>query len=135
MAKISKNRPLKEIENLIWDRLVGVFQDAKSNKEVKKILDDLLTPSEKIIFGKRLTIALFLSRGLSYKEISNLLKVSAGTINQVQNAIKRKGEGYNQIVKPERVAKLDRVLDHLDKMLSVMPSKSGSGRWKFLNHI
>ncbi len=142
MAKISKNKPSQEIEDLMWGRLVEVFREAKDHESVMRVLDDLLTPSEKVIFGKRLLIALFLSRGLSYQQISKFLKVSSATINTIQNAKRRHGKGFSALIdKMDKgeISRLDNLIENifekmshvvnkLDRVYELRPRKSGK-RW------
>lgn len=42
-----------------------------------------MTPTERIVFAKRLEIALLLHRGKSYDEISKKLNVSSATISSI----------------------------------------------------
>lgn len=148
MSKISKNKPGKEVEDLMWSRLVEVFREAKTDEAVVRILDDLLTPSEKIIFSKRLLIVLFLSKGLSYQQISKFLKVSSATINHVQNSKRRKGEGFSTLIEAmdeKDKSKLDKLLENifekigsemsrLERIYEARPRKSGP-RWKWVNKM
>ena len=98
MAKVSKNLMAKDIERKIWNTLVRVFREVKTSEEVEVLLNDLLTPSEKIMFSKRLAIAFLLNEGKTYSEISKKLKVSFATINQVKSSKLRGGSGYQYLV-------------------------------------
>ena len=98
MAKVSKNSMGKEIEQWIWKSLVETFQQVKTNTEVEILLNDLLTPSEKIMFSKRLAIAFLLMRGETHPKISKKLKVSFSTINLVKSAKLRDGRGYRHLL-------------------------------------
>lgn len=98
MAKVSKNFVSKDTEQFIWKSLLEVFRDVKTNDEAEIILNDLLTPSEKIMLSKRLAIAFLLMRGKSYVEISKKLKVSFATIGLVKSAKLRGGRGYSQLL-------------------------------------
>lgn len=102
MAKVSKNLMTKDIERKIWQTLVKVFKEVKTDIEVEILLNDLLTPSEKIMFSKRLAIAFLLSGGKTYSEISKKLKVSFATINQVKNSKLRGGTGYQHLIEEIR---------------------------------
>ncbi len=88
----------KDIERKIWNTLVRVFREVKTDGEVEILLNDLLTPSEKIMFSKRLAIAFLLSEGKTHSEISKTLKVSFTTINLVSNSKLRGGNGYRYLV-------------------------------------
>lgn len=98
MAKVSRNPLLKDIEQWIWKSLVEVFREVKTNSEVEILLNDLLTPSEKIMLSKRLAIAFLLMRDETYLQISKKLKVSFSTINLVKSAKLRDGRGYRHLL-------------------------------------
>lgn len=98
MAKISKNLMDKDINRKIWHTLVQVFREVKTDEEVEILLNDLLTPGEKIMFSKRLAIAFLLSEGKTYAEVSKKLKVSFATINSVKNSKLRGGSGYRHLL-------------------------------------
>ncbi len=97
----------------IWERLVEAFKEAKTEKDVEEIFDDLFTPGEKIMFSKRSAIAILLEKGKTYFEISQLLKVSSATINAVKNSIRRSGIGYKRLINKTHRQFLDRILDRL----------------------
>ena len=98
MPKVSKNLMSKDIERKIWNTLVQVFREVKTDGEVEVLLNDLFTPSEKIMFSKRLAIAFLLSEGKTHLEISKAIKVSFTTINLVSNSKLRGGSGYRHLV-------------------------------------
>lgn len=98
MAKISKNLMDKDTEKHIWKSLLEAFREVRTNFEVEILLNDLLTPSEKIMLAKRLAIAFLLMKGQSYAEISKKLKVSFATISLVRSAKLRDGRGYQHLL-------------------------------------
>ena len=98
MPQVSKIRLRKEIEERMFKVFFQSMANAKSPKEAKILLNDLLTPTEKIMLAKRLAIALLFLRGYNYSDIRQILKVSYGTISQVANRLKTEGSGYRKIV-------------------------------------
>lgn len=88
----------RTIERQIVKMLHQLLIDIKDEKEMKAVLSDLLTETERMAMAKRLAIALYLDKGRSYENIKNNLKVSSATIavmaeqmgnRGVQMAIKR----------------------------------------------
>lgn len=73
---------------------------------MKLFLRDLLTPSERIMLGRRLMIARRLLRGDSTNKIAADLKVGRDTIWRVQKWLKDDLQGYEKAV-----AKLETELD------------------------
>ena len=60
-------------------------------------LQDILSPTEKIMIAKRLAIASLLSKNYDYEAIKNLLKVSQGTIAKVALTLKF-NKGYKIVI-------------------------------------
>ena len=98
MPKVSKNLMTKDMDRKIWNTLVRVFREVKTDGEVEMLLNDLLTPSERIMFSKRLAIAFLLNEGKTHLEISKAIKVSFTTINLVSNSKLRGGNGYRYLI-------------------------------------
>ena len=76
MPKVSKHTLSPEKIKTLAERLAKTVLLLRDEKSLQSFFNDLLTPSEKIMLGKRLLIALFLERGHSYLDISRMLKVS-----------------------------------------------------------
>lgn len=86
MAQVSR-RPLdKDIEGRIYEsfyKAVGLLNE----KEARAFINDLLTPTEKIMLPKRLAIAILLSRGWNYDAIRDTLKVTQTTVSSVYKVL------------------------------------------------
>lgn len=65
---------------------------------MEEYIFDLFTPTERIMFAKRLAIAALLSQGLPYKVIADKLKVSTSTVARVNLWLKTSGVGYKRAV-------------------------------------
>lgn len=59
----------------------------------RQVMDDLFTPTEKLMLGKRMLIAVLLQQGFGYRDIMRALKVTAGTVNSVKITLGRSGVG------------------------------------------
>ncbi len=127
MPQVSKRLVSKDldfrIQNTLWDALAYV----KDEDSVKKFLEDLLTPTEKIMLSKRLAIAVLLVKNYDYRSISQVLKVSTTTIASVATWLKIAGTGYRHVI--EHILKEEkwvRILDLIDEILyEVLPSPKG----------
>jgi Trp operon repressor len=80
MAQISRKPLRKEIYEQVFELLIRIFTDSYSRKDAANLLDDLLSPTEKIVLAKRLAIALLLAKDYGYEEIKEILHVSMPTI-------------------------------------------------------
>ncbi|MDZ4229321.1 MAG: Trp family transcriptional regulator, partial [Patescibacteria group bacterium] len=67
-------------------------------QDIADFLDDFLTPTERIVLSKRITVALLLKQGCSYEVIMKTLKVSAPTVANVSLKLKYSGKGYHRIL-------------------------------------
>lgn len=98
MAQVSKRFIQQEVEqrimNLFWDSLSCL----PNKRKVGLFLDDLLTPTEKLMLAKRFSIAFMLLKGYDYQTINQLLKVSNPTIWSIKLGLQYKGRGYREVI-------------------------------------
>jgi TrpR-related protein YerC/YecD len=131
MAQVSKRLLQKEVENRILDLFWESLASLPNNSKVSLFLEDLLSPTEKLMLSKRLAIAFMLIKGYDYTTINERLKVSNPTIWAVKNSLRYKGKGYNSVIKhimsKEKWEKfwldLDIFFDH------ILPPRPGTN-WK-----
>lgn len=64
----------------------------------KSFLKELLTPSERIMLGRRIWIARLLLSGYTHAEIGEKLEVGPNTIVKVEKWLKRQMPGYKQAI-------------------------------------
>ena len=95
---------------------------------VREFIDDLLTPTEKIMLSKRLTAAYFIEKGYNYRFISEVLKMSPTTINTIQKGLLQSGIGYRAVFRLiAKSSKLEELIEKLDSFISsVIPPVKGS---------
>ena len=87
MTRVSR-RPLgQEISNKILDNFHMMLVGLKNKKATEDIFNDFLSKAEKIMFAKRLAIAIMLESGMDYRAISQEIKVSTGTVREVSNKL------------------------------------------------
>ena len=99
MPKVSKNKLDKAAYAFIDSNLVAALSNLVDIKQMANMLDSLFTQTERLMLAKRLAIAVLLERGLSYKRISGMLKVSSVTIGYVRNSILRNNGPYVRLIK------------------------------------
>jgi len=71
--------------------LVQTIADLRDLEESRTFLSDFFNASELEAFTKRLAIAYWLSKGRSYNNIKDNLKVSSATIATVQSVMDKAG--------------------------------------------
>lgn len=133
MAQVSRRILPKEVQEKIYEIFWQSLALCKNKNTVASFLEDLLTPTEKVMLAKRVSIAFLLLKGYDYRTINQTLKVSNPTIWLVKTWLKNKGEGYrrilNKILRDERWAKFWEDLDStIQKILFPTPGKGVN--WK-----
>ncbi len=100
-------RELTQKERIeILDTLYTAAGTVRGRDAMKLFLRDLLTPSERVMLGRRLMIARRLLRGESTVKIAADLKVGRDTIWRVQKWLNDELQGYEKAV-----ARLEAELD------------------------
>ncbi len=97
-----KRRPQelsKEETITTLDTLYTAASSVKGRSAVKLFLRDLLTPSERIMLGRRIIIARMLIVGKSYDEIWEGLRVGRTTISKVHRWLLDQMPGFESAIK------------------------------------
>ncbi|MEX2012806.1 MAG: YerC/YecD family TrpR-related protein [Candidatus Levyibacteriota bacterium] len=131
MAQVSKRQLNKQVEEKILDLFWTSLSMLSTKDKISSFLDDLLTPTEKLMLSKRLAIAFMLLKKDNYPTINDRLKVSDPTIWNVKTNLHHRGKGYKmvieEIMKKERWEKFWQDLDHL--LEQAIPPRPGTN-WK-----
>ena len=81
------------------DMLYTAASSISGRDSTKAFLRDLLTPSERIMLGRRIWIARLLLQGYSQAEIGEKLQVGPNTIWKVQRWLDSQMPGYREAIK------------------------------------
>lgn len=131
MTQISKYPIHKDVEKRIFEVLRETISHLTNAKEIEDFLTDFLSPVEKIMLAKRLSIAVLLHKGYRYETITGILRVTPPTIATVSMLLKYSGKGYKRAV--EKIAlneKINVFWEKVGDMLSKIPSSKGSD-WSY----
>lgn len=129
MSKVSRRFLDKELENKIFDVFLKTIVDIKTADEARNFIEDLLSPTEKIMLIKRLAIAVLLTKGKTYDYIDHILKVSRATIMTVSLWLKHGKGGYRKVVDSILKAQSrERLIDNMEEILIRLspPKRFGS---------
>lgn len=131
MTQVSRRFLNKKVENRILDLFWNSLSSLSSKEKISIFLDDLLSPTEKIMLSKRLAVAFMLIKGYDYPTINERLKVSDPTIWNVKLNLTHRGKGYKlaieQIMSKE---KWEKFWEDLDFFFSqIIPPTPGTN-WK-----
>lgn len=98
MTQVSRFPLPKHLEKQMHRAIRKAFADLRTEDEVEAFLDDLLSPTEKIMLAKRLAIAILLDQGYDQRTIHEVMKTSVTTVNTVNYWLKNNGNGYRNIL-------------------------------------
>lgn len=133
MTKVSRRLLDDEIEQRMYEVFWETVAGLKNPEEAEKFLRDLLSPTEQIMLVKRLAIAVLLTRGYTYDDIDETLKVSRSTIMRVSYWLKHGDKGYQRVIrKILQKRKWSDFWDKIEEFLLTMspPAKVGSTRYR-----
>ena len=140
MPKLSQNQLSASMQNEITSALFRTLSKAGSDELLREFLNDLLTPTEKLMLSKRLMAAIMLQRGYSYSAVSQALKMSKATISVLQRDLKKGGEGHRKVFeKYFKQSKSSKIFDTIERILDALKlpvkgSPSSMRRWKHALH-
>lgn len=118
MPQVSKYPLAQVVYNRIFEILFGTIADIKNPKEVEEFFADFLSPTERIMLAKRLSIAVLLAKGYSYTAIRKILRVSQTTIADVNVFLRYAGKGYKRVV--ERILAAEKQEEFWQKIDNVL---------------
>lgn len=126
MTQLSKYPLEKSLEIRVHEILDDALASLTTREEIEQFLGDLLSPTEKLMLAKRLSIALLLEKGFDYREITKILKVSSSTIGAVAVWRKIRGRGYKRVIdKLLQIEKWNKVVDGVTEYLKMSLSNFG----------
>lgn len=134
MAQVSKYLVSDKIQQKIKSIFSETISLLSDKAEIVNFLEDFLSPTERIVLSKRITIALMLKKGYSYEMIKKLIKVSQPTVAAVNLKLKYSGKGYNQVLDRMIVnQKIDNIFNQIESfILNTLARGHGKGTsvWK-----
>ena len=118
MPMISRRILNQELEKYILTLFAKTISDLEELNDIQIFIEDLLSPTERIMLAKRLAIAILLQKGYTYAEIDQTLKVSSPTINKVAFWLRHGKSGYQKAIK--RILdnqKKEKLIDKIEEIL------------------
>lgn len=94
--KMNQLSELQVIETL--DALYTAASSLKGRTDMKAFLKELLTPSERLMLGRRILIARYLLSGYTHAEIGEHLGVGPNTIVKVERWVDAQMPGYRTAI-------------------------------------
>jgi uncharacterized protein YerC len=94
MSKFRVRRLAFDVRERLREEFYRVFASLESLDEIRAVCRDLFSPSEIIMFIRRLHIARLLIAGETYKAIMKTLAVGNSTVKTVAHRLSRRGRGF-----------------------------------------
>lgn len=114
MTQVSRRYLPPKVSGQIFDMFLSTLSSLSSPADVNSFVEDLLSPTEQIMLGKRLAIAYMLQKGYTQREIVETLKVGLATVNKISLTLKLKGNGYSMVI--THMLKIQKISDFFDKL-------------------
>jgi DNA-binding CsgD family transcriptional regulator len=88
----NNNEPLmgklaEEWQEILWNNVLTGLLRTKSKRELKEIIESLLTEDEKNMILRRLAATALIRQGKSYKEIGEILWISSASISAIKKGL------------------------------------------------
>lgn len=138
MGRISKRKLHEDLEARIYEIFLEHLASLQTPLEIKEFFHSLLSHTEQVMLAKRLSIAVLLSRGYTYQQIDDTLKVSKATIAIVHRELLLGAPGYDKAIQSaKRRKQKEQLWDSLEELLLKlsMPSRYGSARHRIKSEI
>ena len=105
MTQVSRRYLPPKVSGQIFDMFLSILSSLGSPSVTSAFVEDLLSPTEQIMLGKRLAIAYMIRKGYAQRDIGNTLKVSLATVSKISLRLKTKGNGYTAVIDRMLVSK------------------------------
>ncbi|MBI5127157.1 hypothetical protein HZA76_01750 [Candidatus Roizmanbacteria bacterium] len=92
MTRISRFPVDDKVLEKLYLLMFEVVSSMDEEEEFSKIINELLSPTEKIMIAKRIAIIYLLMKKINYTNISDVLKVSSETIAKFKMIMIKNGE-------------------------------------------
>ena len=89
---------MEKLDAKMADQFYSAILSLKTKEECSAFFDDICTIKELQDLMQRLQVALMLSKGMNYQEISNRTSVSSATISRVNRCLNYGDGGYNIVL-------------------------------------
>ena len=127
MSQVSKYPIQKDVYDEIFDTFLQTIANLSTKQEVLEFFNEFLTPTEKIMFSKRLAAGLLIAEGYDYQEISSLLKTSTSTI-AIFSTFYKYGKSYSKVIDKIKTNKeIKEFLLNIAEKVAVLGSMGGKG--------
>jgi uncharacterized protein YerC len=131
MPQVSRRLINKSVKDRILALFVSSIVLCKTESSAVSLIEDLLTPTEKIMLSKRFSIAFMLLEGYDYNTIEDILKVSRSTIGTVSQWLNKKGNGIRNVAtKIKRHESMNKIWTEIQFGIAELFANSKGVNWR-----
>ena len=116
MVHISRTKIPEKVLIRIYQLFFEVFSRSRSHDSFLELLDDILTPTEKIMLAKRIGILYLLIKEVDQSIIADILKVSTSTVSIYSVQFYKRDTKMIKIIKDMLVK--EKVLDFMEDIFA-----------------
>jgi len=125
MTKVSRLPLRADVWERIFELFIETLIEIKEKEKLRMFVDDFFSPTERIMFAKRLAASVLLAKGRNYLEVKQLLKMSPTTIGKINLKIKYGATGLNAVISDiSRKQKKQLIWKEIEELIDI-PSKGG----------
>ena len=122
MTRISKYRVEDKVLEKLYKLMFEIISNMDEEERFTGIVNELLSPTEKIMISKRVAIIYLLMKKIDYIIISDVLKVSSTTIAKF-HSIMKKGKEIRNIL--EGIIENEKIKDFFEELFFREPGTYG----------
>ena len=130
MPHVSQKRVKRKTAKLLEERFVRFILGLKNSKQGELLLKEILTPTERTMLAKRVSIIYMLERGYSFYRIQKILKVSTSTILRFWKQ-KQSGAFVHTLQSFKKEQEAKKFWGTLETFLRAGMPPRGRGRWRW----
>lgn len=129
MTRVSK-RLIKDSEfKKVFDKFIDILYLSKSKKETFLFIREFFSPTERIMFAKRIGIICMVIDEIPDRTIADSLSVSTSTVGRVIEKYEKGEYKYlSSLIKNNK----EGLLDLLEQIYFIIPPKVGRKRYRFV---
>lgn len=123
MTRVSKKYINKKIILKLYRLFFEVFLRSNSQQSFLSLIDDILSPTEKVMIAKRLGMVYLLIKGVDFRTIADTLKVSTSTVLFYSVIYKKNKLQTTKLI--EQMLKKEKVLNFLEDLFADLMIRPG----------
>ncbi|HBT81612.1 TPA: hypothetical protein DEB04_02750 [Candidatus Giovannonibacteria bacterium] len=128
MPHVSRKRVKKDIFKRMSNEFIENIASLKNSSEIRGFLNELLTPTERIMLAKRMAAILMLKKGIPFRIVIRTLKLSPSTVSRFWKLTKIKDFQFvSKLSRKKQERK--KFWDELEILLRAGMPPRGRGRW------